>query len=43
MTRTRRNRIRNRRSKSCKNINLKFEQNIVLKFLEVLNTVKLYT
>jgi DNA-binding ferritin-like protein len=42
MTRTRRNRIRNRRSKSCKNINLKFEQNIVLKFLEVLNTVKLY-
>jgi DNA-binding ferritin-like protein len=40
MTRTRRN--RNRKQKSCKNMNLKFEQNIVMKFLEVLNTVKLY-
>lgn len=40
MPRTRRN--RNRRQKTCKNINLKFEQNIVMKFLEVLNTVKLY-
>jgi DNA-binding ferritin-like protein len=38
MTRTR----RNRKQKSCKNMNLKFEQNIVIKFLEVLNTVKLY-
>ena len=43
MTRTRRNRSnRNRKPKSCKNMNLKFEQNIVTKFLEVLNTVKLY-
>ena len=42
MPSTRRNRNRSRRSKSCKNINLKFEQNIVMKFLEVLNTVKLY-
>jgi len=40
MMRTRRN--RNRKQKSCKNMNLKFEQNIVMKFLEVLNTVKLY-
>ena len=38
MARTR----RNRRQQSCKNINLKFEQTIVTKFLEILNTVKLY-
>lgn len=50
MPRTRRNRnirnqnIRNQnnRRKSCRNINLRFEENIVITFLEIINTVKLY-